>query len=99
VSSVAEWLIDDGDERAGSQEVPYDPHLPFLFFGEESSMAVRMWTHGWDFFSPPHHVIYHLWSRSFPLSLSLTRHTPHRTTHNTYHDTRQHNRQRGEEVA
>lgn len=45
------------------QEVPYDPHLPFLFFGEESSMAARLWTHGWDFFSPPHHVIYHLWSR------------------------------------
>lgn len=47
------------------QEVPYDPHLPFLFFGEESSMAARLWTHGWDFFSPPHHVIYHLWSRSY----------------------------------
>jgi [Skp1-protein]-hydroxyproline N-acetylglucosaminyltransferase len=27
-------------------EVPYDPHLPFLFFGEEISMTVRLWTHG-----------------------------------------------------
>ena len=47
------------------KEVPYDPHLLFLFFGEESSMSARLWTHGWDFFAPPEHFIYHLWSRSY----------------------------------
>ena len=33
-------------------QVPYSPRLPFLFFGEEMSMLVRMWTRGWDIFSP-----------------------------------------------
>ncbi|CAK4977950.1 unnamed protein product [Aphanomyces euteiches] len=46
------------------QEVPYGPSLAFLFFGEENSMAVRLWTHGYDFFAPPEAVVYHLWSRS-----------------------------------
>jgi hypothetical protein len=46
-------------------EVPYDPHLPFLFFGEESSMTVRLWTKGWDFFAPGKVIIYHLWSRNY----------------------------------
>ena len=45
-------------------EVPYDPHLPFLFFGEEISIAVRAWTRGWDLFAPDAHVAYHLWART-----------------------------------
>lgn len=28
-------------------EVPYDPQLKMLFFGEEILMAVRYFTHGW----------------------------------------------------
>ena len=43
------------------QEVPYDPNL--YFFGEEISMAVRLWTSGWDFYHPNKLVIYHLWTR------------------------------------
>jgi len=45
------------------EEVPYDPHLPHLFFGEESSMTVRLWTKGWDFYAPGQNIIYHLWER------------------------------------
>jgi len=45
------------------RRVPYDPHLEDLFFGEEISMAVRYWTHGFDFFAPHRHIAYHLWSR------------------------------------
>eukprot|EP00808_Paulinella_micropora_P032111 g66010.t1 len=45
-------------------EVPYDPNLKDLFFGEESAMAARLYTHGWDFFVPTHNVVYHLWSRA-----------------------------------
>lgn len=41
----------------------YDPGLDFLFFGEELLMAVRLWTHGWNFFAPGRHVVYHLWDR------------------------------------
>lgn len=45
-------------------DVPYDPFLPHLFFGEEISMAARLYTHGYDFFTPTRSVIYHLWSRA-----------------------------------
>eukprot|EP00928_Gymnodinium_smaydae_P041720 TRINITY_DN28193_c0_g1_i1.p1 TRINITY_DN28193_c0_g1~~TRINITY_DN28193_c0_g1_i1.p1 ORF type:complete len:730 (-),score=95.63 TRINITY_DN28193_c0_g1_i1:98-2287(-) len=45
------------------REVPYDVGLEDLFFGEESSMAVRLWTSGWDFFSPTIVIGYHLWTR------------------------------------
>ena len=47
------------------KEVPYDPHLPFLFFGEEISMVLRMWSRGWDLYAPDRHVLYHRWERSY----------------------------------
>lgn len=43
--------------------VPYDKSLEDLFFGEESIMAARLWTFGWDFFVPSKVIGYHLWSR------------------------------------
>ena len=46
-------------------EVPYDYDLPHLFFGEEISMALRMFTHGWDMYTPSNAVVYHLWDRSY----------------------------------
>uniref|UniRef100_K3WGI2 procollagen-lysine 5-dioxygenase n=1 Tax=Globisporangium ultimum (strain ATCC 200006 / CBS 805.95 / DAOM BR144) TaxID=431595 RepID=K3WGI2_GLOUD len=46
-------------------EVPYDESLRFLFFGEEASMSARLWTSGWDFFTPGESIIYHLWTRSY----------------------------------
>jgi len=45
------------------QDVPYDPLLPHLFFGEEQSMGLRLFTHGYDVFAPPVAVVYHLWDR------------------------------------
>jgi [Skp1-protein]-hydroxyproline N-acetylglucosaminyltransferase len=47
------------------KEVPYDNDIPHLFFGEEISMALRMFTHGWDTFTPSDAVVYHLWDRSY----------------------------------
>lgn len=38
-------------------DVPYDPYLYFL--GEEITLAVRLWTHGWDIFSPTKAVVWH----------------------------------------
>jgi [Skp1-protein]-hydroxyproline N-acetylglucosaminyltransferase len=32
--------------------VPYDSRLTGLFFGEETVMAARLWTNGFDFFAP-----------------------------------------------
>lgn len=45
-------------------DCPYDPLLPRLFFGEEASMAARLFTHGYDLFAPPQAVLYHLWTRA-----------------------------------
>ena len=56
--------VDSVNEMSGVQ-VPYDPHLPPLFFGEETSMAARLYTNGWDFFAPTQAVVYHLWSREY----------------------------------
>ncbi|CAE7827708.1 gnt1 [Symbiodinium sp. CCMP2592] len=45
------------------REVPYDVELEDLFFGEEPSMATRLWTSGFDFFAPTKVIGYHLWTR------------------------------------
>ena len=47
------------------REVPYDPRLLMLFFGEEILMTVRLFTHGWDLFSPCSGLVYHLWQRDY----------------------------------
>eukprot|EP00756_Hemistasia_phaeocysticola_P052412 Hpha_TRINITY_DN27643_c0_g1::TRINITY_DN27643_c0_g1_i1::g.57323::m.57323 len=41
--------------------VPYDPYTPYLFDGEEISMGVRLWTHGYDLFVPNITVVAHLY--------------------------------------
>ncbi|CAK0865415.1 unnamed protein product [Prorocentrum cordatum] len=46
-------------------QVPYDPQLPMLFYGEEILMTVRMFTHGWDLFAPSRGLVYHLWQREY----------------------------------
>jgi [Skp1-protein]-hydroxyproline N-acetylglucosaminyltransferase len=45
-------------------DCPYDGTLHHLFFGEEMSMAVRLYTAGYDLYAPGQSVCYHLWSRS-----------------------------------
>lgn len=46
------------------REVPYDPHLPYLFVGEEILHTVRLWTHGWDIFTPSENTVYHFYERA-----------------------------------
>jgi hypothetical protein len=46
------------------QDCPYDPSLHHLFFGEEVSMAVRLYTAGYDMYAPCQSVCYHLWTRT-----------------------------------
>lgn len=43
---------------------PYQMMLRHMFFGEELSMAVRLYTWGFDLFAPSESVCYHLWSRA-----------------------------------
>ena len=49
------WLIRD---------CPYDGTLHDLFFGEEMSMAIRLYTAGYNVYAPRQTVVYHLWSRA-----------------------------------
>ena len=43
---------------------PYDGKHHGLFFGEEISMAVRLFTLGYNLYSPPQTVCYHKWERN-----------------------------------
>jgi [Skp1-protein]-hydroxyproline N-acetylglucosaminyltransferase len=44
-------------------EVPFDPFLPWIFMGEEISMSARLWTSGYDIFSPTSNVLNHYYVR------------------------------------
>jgi len=46
------------------REVPYDPNLPNLFVGEEILHSARVWTSGYDIYSPTQVVVYHLYTRA-----------------------------------
>jgi hypothetical protein len=49
---------------AWMRDCPYDGFLHHLFFGEEVSMALRLYTAGYDLYAPRETVVYHLWSRA-----------------------------------
>jgi hypothetical protein len=44
------------------RDVPYDPELYFL--GEEITLAVRAFTHGYDLFHPARHIVWHEYTRA-----------------------------------
>ena len=46
-------------------DVPTDIDIPYLFLGEEQSMAPRFYTHGWDLMSPMTMLVYTLDDRSY----------------------------------
>ena len=43
-------------------DVPYDPSL--YFYGEEVSMSARLWTHGFNLYSPHRLLLFHLYKSS-----------------------------------
>jgi hypothetical protein len=45
------------------REVPFDPFLPWIFMGEEIIMSTRLWTSGYDIFSPSQAVVGHIYVR------------------------------------
>lgn len=49
--------------RAFVAEVPYDPELYFI--GEEITLSIRAYTHGWDFFHPNQIIVYHEYTRAY----------------------------------
>lgn len=46
-------------------DAPYDPHLPFLFFGEEMDILARLFTRGWQMFVPTVPVCFTAYDRSY----------------------------------
>eukprot|EP00633_Aureoumbra_lagunensis_P004009 CAMPEP_0197318572 /NCGR_PEP_ID=MMETSP0891-20130614/51640_1 /TAXON_ID=44058 ORGANISM="Aureoumbra lagunensis, Strain CCMP1510" /NCGR_SAMPLE_ID=MMETSP0891 /ASSEMBLY_ACC=CAM_ASM_000534 /LENGTH=530 /DNA_ID=CAMNT_0042809113 /DNA_START=154 /DNA_END=1746 /DNA_ORIENTATION=- len=46
--------------------VPYDCCLPFVFMGEEISIGIRAWTHGYDLYAPAQSVIFHEYAQNSP---------------------------------
>lgn len=49
---------------AAVREVPFDPDLPHLFQGEEILHSARLWTSGYDFFTPLVNIVYHQYERT-----------------------------------
>jgi hypothetical protein len=45
------------------REVPYDPDL--YFHGEEITLAIRAFTHGYELFHPSEHVLWHEYTRDY----------------------------------
>lgn len=47
------------------EEVPYDPDIYFGGYTEETTLSVRAYTHGYDFFSPYRMVMWHEYTRNY----------------------------------
>lgn len=47
-------------------DVPFDPHLNFLFFGEELLYSARLWTAGYNIYNPTKVFVSHHYSRPGP---------------------------------
>jgi len=53
IFSRGQWLKD----------VPFDPHLHYLFVGEEILLSSRSYTNGWDVYTPNQNIVYHAYTR------------------------------------
>ena len=43
--------------------VRFDPYLPYIFHGEELSLSMRLWTSGFEIYSPPVDLVAHDYGR------------------------------------
>lgn len=48
------------------REVPFDPDLAYLFQGEEILHSARLWTSGYDFYTPLENIAFHQYERDAP---------------------------------
>jgi len=46
------------------KDMSFDPHLPYLFHGEEVLFSARLWTNGYDPFAPAENVVFHFYYRN-----------------------------------
>lgn len=47
------------------KDVPYDPDIYFGGYTEETTLSLRAFTHGYDFFSPYRNVMWHEYTRNY----------------------------------
>ena len=45
-------------------DVPFDPHLDYLFTGEEMLLSIRSFTFGWNVYTPNRNIVFHTYTRS-----------------------------------
>ncbi len=55
------------------REVPYDPYLYYI--GEEITLSVRLWTHGYDIYHPNISIMYHYYCERDQRSAHYTDHS------------------------
>jgi len=48
----------------GERLTPYDPNLPGIFDGEEYTKGIRLFTHGYDMYTPHRSYVYHDYSHA-----------------------------------
>lgn len=46
-------------------DAPYDPYVPFLFFGEESDIFCRLYSRNWKFYVPSISICFTCFNRSY----------------------------------
>lgn len=47
------------------KDAPMDPYTPFLFFGEEMDLTLRLFTRGWYFYAPYQQIAFTNFDRSY----------------------------------
>ena len=47
------------------KDAPIDPYTPFLFFGEEMDLTLRLYTRGWYFYAPYKQITFTNFDRSY----------------------------------
>jgi hypothetical protein len=45
------------------KDVPFDPHLDYLFTGEEILHSIRTYTSGWGVYTPNENIVFHVYTR------------------------------------
>jgi len=65
-------------------EVPFDPYMDWD--EEEMSYSLRLWTYGWNIYTPKRHLLYHLYAvrRSDAQSHNFRKHIQDSTLHARY---------------
>eukprot|EP00658_Telonema_sp_P-2_P019012 TRINITY_DN17450_c0_g1_i1.p1 TRINITY_DN17450_c0_g1~~TRINITY_DN17450_c0_g1_i1.p1 ORF type:complete len:197 (-),score=26.04 TRINITY_DN17450_c0_g1_i1:254-844(-) len=50
-------------DAAFAHHTPFDPHLYYIFDGEEVLYSVRLWTRGWNLYTPREELLFHHYAR------------------------------------